>query len=288
MADGHLLLTFDDGYTEDRETVLSVLDPRDAVATFAVVPTWVGDEGHLDAAGLDRLRAAGCEIAAHGRRHRYLQAHRLAADAVPGDDRLAVDGPVYTDGERGVVTGDEYEVLDGNCRVAVTVEGMADADDAEGAFALAAPLDRSFRAGEAVVRPAAATLRDEIVGAREGLREYGVDPATFVFPYDAADVRAWSLATEEYDALANVATRSLPNPGGRAPTDRHRYYLETDAQTRVELEAYLDAVAERGAVGALAGHSAWETVPADRIAFVVDAARERGVELATPRALLSG
>ncbi|WP_206424993.1 hypothetical protein [Halosimplex salinum] len=49
----------------------------------------------------------------------------------------------------------------------------------------------------------------------------------------------------------------------------------------VEIETYLDSVAECGGLGILAGHTDWETVPPERVGAVVDAARERGIEVTT-------
>lgn len=144
-------------------------------------------------------------------------------------------------------------------------------------------LDAGYAADEATLRPTEATLRDEVVGPRETLREWGFDPRTFVLPYDASDARAWSLVCDRYDALANAAVRSLPNPPGTPPTSLRRYYLETDQLTRTGVGDYLDAVADVGGLGVLAGHSAWETVPPERVRWVVAAARDRGIELATFR-----
>jgi peptidoglycan/xylan/chitin deacetylase (PgdA/CDA1 family) len=277
---GHLVLTFDDGYATDHDLVRPVLAERDARAVFAVVPSWLGDPGHLTADRLETLVDAGHEVAAHGRRHRYLQAPRLARPAASGDDRLHVAGEVHDDEDSGIVVGDRYEVTDGEHREAVTIEGVH-ATDEGGVLTLDSGLGGAFDRGEAVVRPHETVVADEVRGVREDFLALGVDPSTFVLPYGAADTRAWRTVREEYDVLANAAIRSLPNPPGTAPTNLRRYYLETTHHTRVELGEYLDAVAETGGVGVLAGHSAWESVTAERVGWVVDAARERGVEVTT-------
>jgi peptidoglycan/xylan/chitin deacetylase (PgdA/CDA1 family) len=277
---GRLVLTFDDCYVEDDEEIRPVLAERDAPAVFAVVPAWVGEDGHLDAGRLDDLASAGHEVAAHGRRHRYLQALRLGDDAAPGDERVAVVGEVHDDGDRGVVVGDRYEVTDGETVEAVEVTGVEATDDG-GVLDLADPLTGGFDPAGTVVRPHRSVLEDELRGGREALVGMGHDPTTVVFPYGAADARAWRVARREFDVVANAAIRSLPNPAGTAPTNLRRYYLETTHLTRVELGGYLDAVAETGGVGVLAGHSAWASVPPERVGWVVDAARERGVTVTT-------
>ena len=64
---------------------------------------------------------------------------------------------------------------------------------------------------------------------------------------------------------------------------RDEYYWGTTPShlTRVELGEYLDAVAEVGGVGVLAAPSAGDSVPPERVGWVVDASRERDVEVST-------
>lgn len=283
MTDGRLVLVFDDGYAEDDELVRPVLADRGVPAVLAIVPTWLDD----DSLTTDQLRAlddSGWEVAAHGHRHRKCQAHGLVRDAAAGSDRLYLGGGHgFPEDEVGVLAGDELEVTDGTSSetVAVTATG-ADGDAGDGAFVdLEAPLGTHFAPGETVVRPTEALLRDELVGGRDALAELGFDPTTFVFPFDAASVRAWRMARDEFDAVANAAVRSLPNPPGTAPTNLRRWYLETSHLAPPEAADYLDAVAEEGGLGVLAGHSAWDTVTPERVGMVVDAALERGIEITT-------
>jgi len=282
MPESRLVLVFDDGAAADYEQIRPVLAEAGVPACFAVVPAWVGTDGHLTAEQVTELAERGHEIAAHGRCHRYLQAQGLAADADAGDRRVRVSGPVRA-GDVGVRSGDRYEITDGE---RTAVRELADTGETEdsGHVEFETPLERAFDAGKAVFRPTEAVLRDEILGAREDFRDLGERPDTFVFPYDAADPRAWLAARERYDAVANAAVRSLPNPPGTPPTEYRRYYLETDHLAAAEIETYLDALAEAGGVGVLAGHSAWESVPPERVARVIELARERGIDVTTFRA----
>lgn len=100
-------------------------------------------------------------------------------------------------------------------------------------------------------------------------------------PLRRADARAWRLASETYDAVGNAAVGPLPTPPGTAPTNLRRRYLETDAATRVDIETFLDEVATADGFGVLAGHSAWDAVTSERVAFAIEATRERGIELTT-------
>ncbi len=292
MPDPRLVLVFDDAVTEDYEETWPVLREAGVPACFAVPTARIGDDGHLDADQLADLAGAGCEIAAHGREHRYLQAHRLAADAAAGDRRVRVAaGHVFPDEPGGVLVGDRYEVTDGDdseVREVTGVEAGSEDGNEPPSLELAAPLQNDYDTAETVVRPAESTVEDEVAGARSDLEAIGFDPRTFVLPYDAADPRAWAAVEEHYDVLANAATRSLPNPPGTPPTNLRRYYVETDHLTPVEIAAYLDAVVELDALGVLAGHGAWDTLPPERVARVVEMADERGIEVTTFAAVFGG
>ena len=281
MSDGRLALVFDDGYIEDYEDIYPVLDERGVPACQAIVPGWLGDDGHLTAEQLGELADAGWEVVAHGRRHRYMQAHGLAEDAAAGDRRLRLaGGHVFPGEDHGLYPGDAFEVTDGE---RTETRALAGKDDDEPVVELDDPLSAEFAADETVVRPTAAQIRDEVVGVRGKFEGLGYEPTTFALPYDAGDARVWRAVADEYDALVDASVRSLPNPPGTPPLSLSRYYLETSHMRMVEIEAYLDEVAAGGGLGILAGHTAWETVPSERVATVVDAARGRDIEVTTVR-----
>jgi len=283
MPTGHLALTFDDGYASDYDDVYPVLDERDVPASLAIVPGWLGEEGHMTVDQLRELVDDGWEVMGHGRRHRYMQAHALAADASAGDERVVLDSDhVFPDEEHGIYPGDEFEVTDGTRTETVTLAAKG-ADDGVPFLRFEGALGTDFDAAETVVRPTEAQIRDEIEGSKAELGGLGFEPTTFTLPYDAGDARVWRVVAEQFDALADAAVRSLPNPPGTSPLALQRYYLETNHMRMVEIESYLDLVAEQGGIGILAGHTAWETVPPERVAAVVDAAHERDVEVTTVR-----
>lgn len=286
MTAGTLALVFDDGYATDYDDVYPVLRERGVPASLAIVPAWLGEDGHLTVDELDELVAAGWEVVAHGRRHRYMEPHHLAADAAAGDRRLALDsGHVFPGGDHGVYPGDTFEVTDGERTETHTLAGK---DEEEPVVTLEDPLSGNFAADEAVLRPTADQIHDEVVGVRGEFAGLGYDPTTFALPYDAGDARVWRAVADEYDALVDATVRSLPNPPGTPPLSLSRYYLETDKLRTVEVEAYLDEVAAGGGLGILAGHTAWETVPPERVGAVVDAARERDIEVTTVRDAVLG
>jgi len=277
---GRLALVFDDGYAADYEQIRPILVDVDATASFAIVSGWLGSDGHLTWEQVRSLVDEGCEVLAHGCAHRYVAPHRLVDGVDAGDRRVPLAGHVFPDDHAGVVPGDAYELTNGARRV--TVEVADKGREAGVSFVeLAEPLDASWSRDETVFRLPHEGLEAEIAGAAEALAAEGFDTRSFVFPYDAADVRALRIARREYDVVPNAAVRSLPNPPGTPGWNLRRYYLETDTLTRVEIEDYLDAVAEDGGLGILAGHSGWETVPVERVRFAIDAARARGIEVTT-------
>ncbi|MFB6087389.1 MAG: polysaccharide deacetylase family protein [Haloarculaceae archaeon] len=283
MTDGRLALVFDDGYLSDHADIRPVLAEADAPASLAIVPSWLGGDGHLDESRLAELAADGWEVIAHGRRHRYLQAHRLAADVSAGDERVRLDSEhVFPTEDHAVYPGDGFELADAATAESCTIAEKR-AVDGDPVVELEAPISASFAVDEAVFRPSEATVRDEIGGGKRDLEALGYDPTTFVFPYDAADARAWSVAAAAYAALPNAGVGSLPNPPETPGASLRRYYLETTHMTEGEIATYLDAVADCGGLGILAGHSAWESVPPERVGWVVEAARERDVAVTTVR-----
>lgn len=277
---GRLALVFDDGYATDYEQLRPILREADASACFAVVPAWLGNDDHLTEDQLRTLADEGHEVVSHGRRHRFLQAHELVADAAEGDDRLVLDGHVFPGENHGVAVGDAYELTDGDRSETIDIADTTGTED-DPVVELRDVIEHDYDADETVCRPTLATIEDEIVEVREDFAERDYEPRSFVFPYDAADPRAWRLARQTYDAIPNVAVRSLPNPPGTTPTNWRRYYLETTHLSRPAVATYLDEVAESDGLGILAGHSDWDSVPPERVAWVIDAARERDVELVT-------
>lgn len=281
MTNGQLALVFDDGYAEEYDDLYPVLDDRGVPASLAIVPEWLGEEGHLTAGELDELVDAGWEVVAHGRRHRYLQAHGLAEDATAGDERLHLDSDhVFPGEDHGLYPGDSFEVTDGST---TETHALAAKGDEDPVVTLEAPLGADFAAEETVFRPTADQIDDEVAGVRGEFAALGYDPTTFALPYDAGDPRVRRAVAREYDALVNATPRSLPNLPDTPPLGLSRYYLQTTHMRMVEVETYLDEVAESGGLGVLAGHAAWESVPAERVAAVVDAAHARDIEVTTVR-----
>lgn len=281
MTDGgRLALVFDDGYATDDNQIRPVLEDAGVPASFAIVSEWIAGDGHLTGDQLQELADLGYEIMAHGRHHRFLGPHRLETDAELGDRRLVIESHVFPDTNAAMLVGDEYQLTDGDRTATVEIAGKGARGSTE-YVELSETLSERWSAEETVFRLPEAVIREEIVGGKRDLEERGYDPTAFAFPYDAADVRALRIAREAFDVVPNAAVRSLPNPPGTAGWNLRRYYLETDKLTRVEIADYLDEVAAAGGLGILAGHSDWETVPPEHVAFAIEAARERGIEITT-------
>lgn len=277
---GRLALVFDDGYATDDTLVRPVLDGFDVPGCFAVVPDWLDRDGYLDADQARSLAADGHEVLAHGSRHRFLQRYSLVEPVCEGDTQAVVKSHVFPEKPGGVYRGDTVELTDGQRREVQTVAGTVRGDE-HPVVQFDTPVGADFDPEHSVLRFTEEVVHEEVVDAATALSERGLDPSGFVFPYGAADMRAWALAREHYRTLPNVACRSLPNRQDTAPTDLRRYYLETTHLTDVEISDYLDAVASDGGLGVLAGHSEWESVTRDRLRHVLETAADRGVRVTT-------
>lgn len=287
MSDPCLALVFDDGFASDFEELRPVFREIDAPATFAIVPGWLGEDNRLTVDQLRTLADEGHEVLAHGTRHRFMGTHRVTVAVDAGERAVVVDDHVFPGDDHGVYPGDTYEVTDGDRRETATLAGKRDSEDGP-VLVFEEPLDGEYAAGEAVCRLTQEVLEDEILGVREDFRELGFDPTGWVFPYDAADARAYCLAADAYGTIANASIGSLPNPPGTPPTNWRRYYLQTSHLTRPEIASYLETLSAQGGVGVLAGHSDWPSVTPERVRFVIAAARERGIDVTTLRAAAEG
>ena len=65
-------VTFDDGYADNLEQALPILQHHGIVATFYVVPNFVGKPGYMSWQQLAQLRASGMEIGSHTMSHANL------------------------------------------------------------------------------------------------------------------------------------------------------------------------------------------------------------------------
>lgn len=83
-------LTFDDGYADNADVALPLLARYGFPATFYIVTGFVGREGYMNWADLERLRDGGMEIGAHTMSHADLAALSLdeARVEIEGSKRL--------------------------------------------------------------------------------------------------------------------------------------------------------------------------------------------------------
>ncbi len=78
LPERSVILTFDDGYADNRRTVLPLLGSRGFGAAFFPSVGYLGRPGMLDWAALRDLLAAGMEIGSHGMSHEILNGRREA------------------------------------------------------------------------------------------------------------------------------------------------------------------------------------------------------------------
>jgi peptidoglycan/xylan/chitin deacetylase (PgdA/CDA1 family) len=84
-------LSFDDGNSTDVDIALPALRERGLLATFFIVPCWLGTHGFLTEADVRTLAASGMTVGNHGLAHRFwtqLSATDLEHELTEGRRRL--------------------------------------------------------------------------------------------------------------------------------------------------------------------------------------------------------
>lgn len=284
--DPTVVFVYDDGPLADYEEVFPVHQRLDAPACVAVVSDWVGETpgalarllgrgtGHLDAAHLRELEAAGWEVLSHGVAHRPLDATRTTGRTEAGDrvvpvatdlhSRLAGDTLVFAS-ERGEARG--------------TVERTSH-HPRRTALVLADPLDEPVPSG-ASVRYDEAVVRQELRDSKRALSAHGLNVDNVALPYSRYGEVARKVVPEFYDAVANAAVGGL-NVDPSDPYDLRRQYLGRDALTDAQLRRFLETVRGRNGLALLGGHS-HRHVDAERVEHAIRLARDLGIRITTLR-----
>lgn len=280
---GKLVFVYDDSPVEDYTKTFPVHQEADAPACIAAVSGAIGTEGALSADTLREIESAGWEIMSHTVEHRALGTLPVTADVEPGDTR------VYAGSNRhGAHPGDRVRVFDGDAHAVSTVAGQG-SDETGEYVALEGSVGTAFDADTAKIRYTDGRIRESLRRSRRQLEGYGTTVSNLVLPYGINGERARELVPTYYDAVANAKWDGdgLNETGSLNPYRLHRVYFRPGQMTLEELEAYLDAVAERDVLGLLGGHSAYEQFTAERVRTAIRMARERDVEILTLREALA-
>jgi peptidoglycan/xylan/chitin deacetylase (PgdA/CDA1 family) len=94
-------LTFDDGYASDVDIALPALQERGLSASYFPLAGQLSAPGHVDAAGVRALAAAGMNVGSHGMRHRSWR----GLDAESSAEELSIARSVIAKAAGKPVTG---------------------------------------------------------------------------------------------------------------------------------------------------------------------------------------
>lgn len=276
---GYLSITYDDGPAEDYE-MYQIHRRYDAPGCIAACPGLINSSSEwLSSGRLLEMSDAGWEVMSHTVDHRALGEVPIARDIEAGDTRIYPEVAVH-----GRFEGDPIVVFDETGTEAeATVAGRG--EDGTGSYIeLEEGIAEGFTAASATrVRYTEEFLREILADSQSRLEGYvGEGQVTnFIYPYERDDGLVSELVPEYYAATPQQDGVGL-NPEHRPdPYGLGRRYMETDRMDEAEIETFLDNVAEEPDYGILAGHSQYDTLPPERVDFVLEQARQRNIEVVT-------
>ncbi|WP_331236032.1 polysaccharide deacetylase family protein [Natronorarus salvus] len=281
-AAGLLVLVYDDSPAEDYTKTFRVHREYDVPGCIAACPGLMEDGSGewLSPGQLREIHAEGWEVMSHTNHHRLLGEVPLEGSVEAGETRI----PVRSD-LQGRFSGDPLVFIDGDSRVEATAAGREREDDDERFLLVEEGLPESL-SSEAVVRYTDAFTEEVLAGSQstlEGwLEDQGGRVDGYVHTYDWVEgVR--NVVPSVYDATPNGRPGRGPfNPDlDPDPLSLTRGYVETDSMDDDRVLAVLDTIATDPDFGVLAGHSNHETLPEERIRFVIEEALERDIEIVT-------
>lgn len=275
---GYLSLIYDDGPAADYE-MFHLHQQYGAAGCTAACPGLINSsEDWLSSGRLLEMADNGWEIMSHTVDHRALGDTPIVEDIEAGDTRIYPDVNIH-----GRFEGDPIAVLDEETETEAVVAGNGE-DDTGPYIELEEGIDTGFTASSSTrVRYTEEFLREILANSRAQLEEYvGEGQVTnLIYPYERADGLASELAPEYYVATPQRDDIGLNPTHNPDPYSLGRRYMETDHMDEAEIETFLDTVANEPDYGILAGHSQYDTLPPERVEFVLQQARERNIEVVT-------
>ncbi|MCL7419196.1 MAG: polysaccharide deacetylase [Halalkalicoccus sp.] len=273
---GYLSIIYDDGPVQDYE-MFHLHQRYGASGCSAACPGLINSsEKWLSSGRLLEMADNGWEIMSHTIKHRALGFAPIVEDIEAGDTRIYPDVNIH-----GRFEGDPIAVLDEQNETQATVAGNGE-DDTGSYIELEEGIDTGFTASPSTrVRYTEEFLREILSESQAQLEEYvGEGQVTnMIYPFERDDGLVSELAPEYYVATPThdgVGLNPTHNPD---PYSLGRRYMETDRMTEAEIETFLDTVAEEPDYGILAGHSQYDTLPPERVEFVLQQAQERNIEV---------
>ncbi|WP_245998482.1 polysaccharide deacetylase family protein [Halalkalicoccus subterraneus] len=275
---GYLSIIYDDGPAEDYD-MYRIHREYDAPGCTAACSGLVdSDESWLTTEQLEEMSDFGWEVMSHTVDHRPLGKVSIEADVEADDDRIYAQT-----NNQGRFEGDPIVVLDGESKAKATVVGNGE-DDTGLYIELEEPIGQRFDATEAFVRYTDEFIEEILANSRAQLEEIvGEGWITgFIYPYERNDGFVSEAISNHYDAAPRRDKAGGLNP--ESSIDPHalsREYMETDRMDEDEIERFLDTVANEPDYGILAGHSQYDTLPPERLEFVLEQAQQRDIQVVT-------
>ncbi len=279
---GLLVLVYDDSPAEDYSKAFQVHREYDVPGCIAACSGLMegGSSEWLSPGQLQEMHAEGWEAMSHTAEHRLLGEVPLESSVDAGETRI----PVRSD-LQGRFPGDPLVFIDGDHEVEATVAGREREDDDERYLLLETGLSDSL-SSDTVVRYTdeftEGVLVDSQAMLEDWLSEAGGVVNGYVHTYDWVEgVR--NIVPSYYDTIPNARpARGAFNPElDPDPLSLTRAYMETDSMDDDRVLEVLDTVANEPDFGILAGHSNHDTLPEERIRFVIEEALDRGLEVVT-------
>ncbi|MFC6905565.1 polysaccharide deacetylase family protein [Halalkalicoccus tibetensis] len=275
---GYLSIVYDDSPAEDYE-MYQVHREYDAPGCTAACPGLMdSSESWLTTEQLQEMHEFGWEVMSHTVDHRALGEVPIEADIAEGDDRIYAQT-----NNQGRFEGDPIVVIGEDGEAEGTVAGNGE-DDTGLYIELEEPIGESFAADGAVVRYTDEFTEEILADSRTQLEEMvGEGQVTgFIYPYERDDGFVGEVISDYYDAAPRRdGAGGLNSEHDPDPHELSRRYMETDHMDEADIEQFLDNVANEPDYGILAGHSQYETMPPERLEFVLEEAQRRDIEVVT-------
>ena len=279
---GLLVLVYDDSPAEDYSKAYPVHREYDVPGCIAACPGLMegGSDEWLLPGHLRAMHADGWEVMSHTLEHRLLGEVPLEGSVDAGETRI----PVRSD-LQGRFPGEPLVFIDGDDRIEATVSGRERENDDERYLLLDSGIEESV-SSDAVVRYTDAFTEEVLSESRsilEGwLSEEGGAVNGYVHTYDWVE-GVGNIVPSYYDAIPNgrPGRGPLNQEFDPDPLSLTRGYMETDSMDDDRVLAVLDTVATDPDFGILAGHTNHETLPEERIRFVIEEAIERDIAVVT-------
>lgn len=288
MAKPILVMSYDDGPAEDYTKTFPVHQAYGVPATFCpIIDNLVKGIG-LTKAQILEMSAAGHEFCTHGYHHLSLDTisgvpYALASPVTAGDTVMTFAG-IWQNAEWfAPVMPLNSLTPKGVIEEGTNKEEFTPVSRTDSTFELASPLQNSYSTG-ALIYHSEDTLYVQLEYARQVLESYGVPVHGIIYPGSGHSARVRNSASN-YLRYARAGWHfSESNPNQPTDSDLYRLGSQEFADTRIteaEISAMMDGAVAGNKLLFLHSHSYYTFFTQSRIAFVIETAQAKGLEIKT-------